>query len=68
MENKIFISQSTGTIYWLHYGNLMFAPLPLYDTEVDFQYDGGEVDWNVVKAEDGQRGVDALKKIEAKLK
>lgn len=65
---KIYISEKNGSIYYIENGNLCVAPMPTLDAVIDFSEDGCVVDWDFVKEEEGQSGVEYLQRIESRLK
>ncbi len=48
---KIYNSTKTGSTYWLRDEVLMFAPTPI-DGLIDFDNDGGEVEFNEIEEKD----------------
>ena len=67
---KIYISEITGSVYWIENNCLMYAPMPINGT-VDTDNDGGEVDLGMMKGEifsNGQGAEDFYADICGKLK
>lgn len=63
---KLFISEKTGSIYWLDGDALMFCPLPARNGLIDLDNDGGAVEFDLFEGDtldDGTLLVDYLNNI-----